>query len=133
VQLAKETAMSQADSGATMFVGCGQGPTFGQIEAADELDLIAFGYTGDMAERSDSVVASFTWNLDAPFRLMVEDVAAGNGGEARYYDVGMADEALDIVISPEWEDQIPDDVMELFEERYAQVKDGSLTVEFVTE
>jgi basic membrane lipoprotein Med (substrate-binding protein (PBP1-ABC) superfamily) len=133
VQLAKETALSQADSGATMFVGCGQGPTFGQIEAADERSLTAFGYTGDMSGRSDAVVASFTWNLDAPFRLMVEDVAAGKGGEARYYDVGMADGALDVVISPQWEAEIPADVMELFEERLAEVSDGTRSVEFVTE
>ncbi|WP_129668682.1 BMP family protein [Phytoactinopolyspora endophytica] len=133
IQLAKETALSQADSGATMFVGCGQGPTFGQIEAADERGLTAFGYTGDMSERSDAVVASFTWNLDAPFRLMVEDVAAGNGSEARYYDVGMADDAMDVVISPTWESEISADVMELFEERLTEIKDGSLTIEFVSE
>jgi basic membrane lipoprotein Med (substrate-binding protein (PBP1-ABC) superfamily) len=130
VPLAKETALSQADSGATMFIGCGQGPTFGQIEAADERSLTAFGYVGDMAGRSDAVVASFTWNLAEVFRPMVADVAAGRADQAGYYEVGMADGGMSVVISPSWRDQIDPDAMATFEERQAAITDGSFTVPF---
>jgi hypothetical protein len=60
VQKAKEAALAQADQGATMFVGCGQGPTFGQIQAAAERHGVASGYSGDMSGLSPSVVSSFT-------------------------------------------------------------------------
>lgn len=133
VQLAKEAALAQADSGATMFNGCGQGPTFGQIEAADELGLAATGYAGDMSSRSDAVMASFTWNLAEVFRGMVETVASGNGSKAEYYDVGFADKAISVVINPMWEDKISPEAMTLFEERQAAMLDGSYTVEFVGE
>jgi basic membrane protein A and related proteins len=100
VQKAKEAALSQADKGATMFVGCGQGPMFGQIEAARERKGVAAGYVGDMSGRGDSVLVSFKWNLDKWFGSMVADVAAGKVNPARYYQVSMKDGGLDIVINP---------------------------------
>ena len=63
VQNAKEAAVAQGDAGATMYIGCGQGPTFGQIEAANENGGVSMGYVGDMSEVGPSVLASFTWNL----------------------------------------------------------------------
>jgi basic membrane lipoprotein Med (substrate-binding protein (PBP1-ABC) superfamily) len=133
VQLARETAVAQADSGATKFIGCGQGPTFGQIEAADELGLTASGYTGDMSDSSDRVVASFTWNLAEVWRLMVEDVADGFDGEAAYYEAGYADGAMTVVVNPAAESQIAPEALALFEEREAAMSDGSFAVEFVAE
>jgi basic membrane lipoprotein Med (substrate-binding protein (PBP1-ABC) superfamily) len=133
VQLARETAVAQAESGATMFIGCGQGPTFGQIEAADELGLTASGYTGDMSDRSDRVVASFTWNLAEVFRLMIEDVADGFDGEASYYEALYADGGMSVVINPAVEDQISPEALALFEEQEAAMADGSYVVEFVGE
>lgn len=133
VQLARETAVAQADTGATMFVGCGQGPTFGQIEAADELGLAAVGYTGDMSDRSDRVVASFTWNLAEVFRLMVADVEGGFDGEASYYESLYADGGMGVVINPAVEGEISPEALALFEEREAAMADGSYVVEFVGE
>jgi basic membrane protein A and related proteins len=130
VQLARETAVAQADAGATMFIGCGQGPTFGQIEAADELGLSAMGYTGDMSDRSDRVVASFTWNLAEVFRLMVADVEGGFDGEASYYESLYADGGMSVVINPAIEADISAEAMTLFEEREAAMADGSYVVEF---
>lgn len=133
VQLATETSLAQADSGATMFVGCGQGPTFGQIEAAEERGLSAVGYTGDMSGRSDQVVASFTWNLAEVFRLMVADVEGGFDGKASYYDTGYADGAMSVVINPAAEASIDPAALELFTEREAAMRDGSFVVEEITE
>jgi basic membrane lipoprotein Med (substrate-binding protein (PBP1-ABC) superfamily) len=130
VQLARETTVAQADTGATMFVGCGQGPTFGQIEAADESSLTAVGYTGDMSDRSDRVVASFTWNLAEVWRLMVADIADGFDGEASYYEANYADGGMSVVINPAVESEISPEALALFEEREAAMRDGSYTVEF---
>lgn len=130
VQLAVETAQAQASTGATMFIGCGQGPTFGQIEAADADGLSASGYTGDMSDRSDRVVASFTWNLAEVWRLMIDDIADGFDGEAQYYEAGYADGGMSVVINPAAESSISPEALALFEEREAEMRDGSYVVEF---
>ena len=132
VQLAKEAALAQADAGATMFIGCGQGPTFGQIEAANETGGVAMGYVGDMSELGESVLASFTWNLEAVFELMVEDVVAGKT-EAQYYEVLLGDGGMSVVISPAWEDRISDEGMAAFDAALASIEDGSFTVPFDAE
>lgn len=132
VQLAKEAALGQADQGARRFIGCGQGPTFGQIEAANEVGGVSMGYVGDMSELGESVMASFTWNLDEVFKLMVADVAAGKT-EAQYYEVLLKDGGMDVVISPAWMDKISPEAMALFEEKLAAIKDGSFTVPFDAE
>lgn len=133
VQLAKEAALGQADAGATMFVGCGQGPTFGQIEAADERGGVATGYVGDMSERSDAVLSSFVWNLDELFTLMVEDVAAGDVNPARYFEVSLADGGMEVVVNPAREGDIADDALALYEEQLAAIEAGDFEVPLVEE
>lgn len=130
VQKAKEAALGQADKGATMFVGCGQGPTFGQIEAAKEKNGVAVGYVGDMAGLGSSVVASFVWRLDKTFEQMAADVAAGKVNPARYYEVNLKDGGMDVVISPSWKDKISPEAMKLFDEKLAAIKAGTFTVPF---
>jgi basic membrane lipoprotein Med (substrate-binding protein (PBP1-ABC) superfamily) len=130
VQRAKEAALAQADQGATMFVGCGQGPTFGQIEAAAERQGVANGYTGDMSGLSPSVLASFTWNLDRIFEQMVADVAAGRVNPTRYFEVGMSDGGMEVVINPAWRDRIPAEVMSTYEQRLADIRSGAFTVPY---
>jgi basic membrane protein A and related proteins len=130
VQKAKEGALSQGDQGATMYVGCGQGPTFGQIEAAKERKAVAAGYVGDMSELGDSVLVSFTWNLDKTFGEMVADVEAGKVNPTRYYEVGTKDGEMDVVISPAWKDKIPAPVMETYEQKLEDIKSGAFTVPF---
>jgi basic membrane protein A and related proteins len=133
VQKAKEAALAQADQGATMFVGCGQGPTFGQIEAATERGAVANGYTGDMSGLSGQVLASFTWNLDKVFAEMVADVAAGKTNPTRYYEVGMTKDGLDVVINPAWQGRIPAEVMATYEQKLADIRSGALTVPMNTQ
>lgn len=130
VQKAKEAALGQADKGATMFVGCGQGPTFGQIEAAKEKNGVAVGYVGDMSGLGSSVVASFVWRLDKTFEQMVADVAAGKVNPARYYEVNLKDGGMDVVVSPGWKDKISPEAMKLFDEKLAAIKAGTFTVPF---
>lgn len=128
VQLAKEAALGQSAADATMYIGCGQGPTFGQIEAANDEGGVATGYVGDMSEVGPSVLSSFVWELDLLFELMVADAAAGVS-EAQYYEVTLAEGGMTIAISPDYE--IPAETMALYEERLAAIQDGSFTVPFV--
>ncbi|MFK8023500.1 MAG: BMP family protein [Ilumatobacter sp.] len=130
VQLAKEAALGQSDDEATMFVGCGQAPTFGQLEAANDQGGVSSGYVGDMSEVGDSVLSSFEWNLDLVFGQAVADVAAGSN-EAQYYGVSLADGGLDVVIDPADADSISAEAMELFESRLDEIKDGSFEVPYV--
>ncbi|WP_420451509.1 BMP family protein [Ilumatobacter sp.] len=130
VQLAKEAAIGQADGGATMFVGCGQAPTFGQIEAANDLGGVSTGYVGDMGDVGESVLSSFVWNLDTVFAQMVETVRSGSSA-AEYYGVGLADGGLEVVIDdPE---AVSDEAMALYDQRLSEIQDGSFEVPFVPE
>ena len=128
VQLAKEAALGQVADGATMFVGCGQAPTFGQIEAANDEGGVATGYVGDMSEVGPSVVSSFVWELGKVFELMVLDAAAGVT-EAQYYEVLLKDGGMSMAINPDYD--IPAEAMALYEQRLAEIIDGTFTVPFV--
>lgn len=132
VQLAKEAALGQADDAASMYIGCGQGPTFGQIEAANDTGGVSTGYVGDMAEVGESVLSSFEWELGQVFELMVADAAAG-ATEAQYYEVLLGDGGMSMVISPQWADQIPEETMALYEQRLAEIQDGTFEVPYVPE
>lgn len=129
VQKAKEAAVAQGDAGAKRYIGCGQGPTFGQIEAANDNGGVAMGYVGDMSAVGPSVLASFTWNLEAVFEQMVDDVVAGKT-DARYYEVTMKDDGMDVVINPAWKDKISAAAMTKYEAQLAAIKDGSFTVPY---
>lgn len=133
VQLAKEAALSQADAGANMFIGCGQAPTFGQIEAAKERGGVATGYVGDMSGLGDVVLSSVVWNLDATFEQMVADVVAGDVNPARYYDVPLADGGMSVAINPARAGDIPAGVMAQYEETLAAIESGEFEVPFVGE
>ena len=132
VQLAQEAAQSQADDGANMFIGCGQAPTFGQIDVANEIGGVSTGYVGDMSELGESVLTSMIWNLDKTFTLIVDDVAAGVT-EAQYYEVALADGGMTVLINPEREADIPADIMEQFDETLAQIESGEFEVPYVAE
>lgn len=129
VQKAKEATLGQANAGATMFIGCGQGPTYGGIETAKDKGGVAFGYVGDMNSRADSVLASMLWQLDKPWKMAVEDAAAGKT-VARYYDATTKDGALEIVINPKLKDKVSADAMKIYESKLADIKSGKLTVPF---
>jgi basic membrane lipoprotein Med (substrate-binding protein (PBP1-ABC) superfamily) len=129
VQKAKEAAVAQGDAGARLYIGCGQGPTFGQIEAANENGGVSMGYVGDMSKVGPSVLASFTWNLKAVFQLMIDDVNAGKT-QARYYQVDLKDGGMDVVITPAWKDKISPDAMAKFTSQLAAIKSGSFQVPY---
>jgi basic membrane lipoprotein Med (substrate-binding protein (PBP1-ABC) superfamily) len=129
VQKAKEAALGQADQGATMYIGCGQAPTFGQIEATKDRGGVANGYVGDMSGLGETVVASFDWKLDKVFALMVDDVKAGKK-EARYYEVSLKDGGMEVVLNPAWDAKLSEDVKNTFSAKLAEIQSGAFEVPF---
>jgi len=85
-----------------------------------------------MAALGDSVLSSFVWRLDKTFEQMVEDVAAGMT-DARYYSVTLGDGGMDVVISPGKESSVSAQAMELYDQRLAEIQDGTFVVPFVGE
>ena len=134
VQKGKETALGQIDGGADMFIGCGQGPTLGQIEAAKEEGGYVTGYVDDMTELApEAVLTSTVWRLDRVFEAMIADAVAGNVNPARYYEITFADGGMDIAINPELEAQIDPEAMAIYEEELAKVRSGELVVPFTVD
>lgn len=134
VQKGKETALGQVDGGADMFIGCGQGPTLGQIEAAKEAGGYVTGYVGDMSELApDVVLTSTVWRLDRVFEQMVADAVAGEVNPAPYYEITLADGGMDIAINPELEGEIAPEAVEIYEAELEKIQSGELMVPFEVE
>lgn len=132
VPAAKEAGLAQVDTaGVDFWIGCGEGPTFGSIEAAKEVGGYATGYVGDMSELGpDVVLSSIVWNMSPIFETMAAQTVDGSF-DGPYYQFGVADDALDIVLNPALADTIPAEAMAAIEEARAAIIDGSLEVPFV--
>lgn len=134
VAAAKEAGLAQIDTaGVDFFLGCGEGPTLGTIEAAQENGIYATGYVGDMTDLGPEVVlSSIVWDMGSIFDAMYSDTAEGSF-DAPYYQFGVAAGALDIVINPALEGEIPAEALTAIEEAKAAIADGSLEVPFIPE
>ena len=132
VSAAKEAGLAQVDTaGVDYWIGCGEGPTLGSIEAAKETGGYAIGYVGDMSELGpETVLASIVWNMKPIFDRLVEHVAAGDiAGEFIRY--GIMEGALDIVLNPKLAPNVPDAAVADIDEARAAIKAGTLEVPFV--
>jgi basic membrane protein A and related proteins len=130
VSAAKEAGLAQVDTaGVDYWIGCGEGPTLGSIEAAKETGGYATGYVGDMSELGP-VLASIVWNMEPIFDRLVEQAAAGDivGEFIRY---GVMEGALDIVLNPKLVPNVPDAAVADIDEARAAIKAGTLEVPFV--
>ena len=133
ISKAKEAALAQADAGVDYWVACGQGPTFGTIEAAKEQGGYATGYVGDMTEAGPEVVlTNIMWNLEPMFQEMMEQTLNGSFDNP-YYRFGVAEGGLDILVNPALADKIPAEAMEQVEAAKAQIVSGEFEVPFVPE
>ncbi len=133
ISKAKEAALSQADTGVDYWVTCGQGPTFGSIEAAKERGGYATGYVGNMTEAGpDVVLTNIMWNLEPMFVDMMESTLNGTF-DAPYYEYGIKENALDLHINPDLADIIPQEALDQVEEVKAQIKNGEFEVPFIPE
>ncbi len=134
VSAAKEAALAQVDTaGVDFFLGCGEGPTLGSIEAAREAGAYATGYVGDMSELApDVVLSSIVWNMTPIFQAISDETAAGtfNGP---FYRFGVAEGALDVIINPNLADQVPAEATEALEAARQAIIAGDLEVPFIPE
>jgi simple sugar transport system substrate-binding protein/basic membrane protein A len=133
VAKAKEAALSQAETGVDFWIGCGQGPTLGQIEAAKEVNGFATGYVGDMSSLGPEVVASnLVWNMTPLFTQMLDDTANDTFAN-QFYNLGVPDDVIQVEIASEFQDDVSEDVMNALDETAAKIESGELEVPFVPE
>lgn len=131
VAKAKEAALSQAETGVDFWIGCGQGPTLGQIEAAKEVDGFATGYVGDMSSLGPEVVASnLVWNMKPLFAQMLEDTANDTFAD-QFYKLGIPDDVIQIEVTPGFDDDVSDAVKASLAETRDKIAAGELEVPFV--
>jgi len=133
VAKAKEAALAQADAGVDYWIGCGEGPTFGTIEAAREVDGYATGYVGDMSDYAPNVVlVNLVWVLEPLFETMLEETLDGTF-QAPFYRFGLKEGALAVQVNPKLADAIPSEALEQVEKAQSKIKKGALTVPYVPE
>lgn len=132
VSKAKEAGLAQHDTkGVDFWIGCGEGPTLGSIEAAKQAGGYTTGYVGDMSKLGpDVVLSSIVWNMNPIFDALSKDTAAGTFS-GPFYQFGVKDDALDVVINPALQAKIPADALAAIDKARAAIKDGSLKVPFV--
>lgn len=134
VAAAKEAGLAQVDTaGVDFWIGCGEGPTLGSIETAREAGGYATGYVGDMSVVApDVVLSSIVWDMAPIFEAMYEKTVDGSF-DNEWFDFGLADGALDIVINSELQDQVPQEALDAIDEARAAIEDGTLEVPFIPE
>ncbi len=127
---AKEAALAQAETGVDFWIGCGQGPTWGSIEAAKEVDGFGIGYVRDMtAIGPEVVVASIIWNTEPLFRQMLMDIKMDDYSN-KYYALGVSEDVIQLSINPSFQDQIDPETITLYEETKAKIISGEIEVPF---
>jgi basic membrane protein A len=127
---AKEAALAQAETGVDFWIGCGQGPTWGSIEAAKEVGGFSTGYVGNMTELGpEVVVTNIVWNLEPTFEQMLLDTRAGTYAE-QYYSLGVAEDAVRLEFNPAFENRISAKTLALYEETLAKIQSGEFEVPF---
>ena len=134
VSAAKEAGLAQVDTaGVDYWIGCGEGPTLGLIEAAKETGGYATGYVGDMAELGpETVLASIVWNMEPIFGRLIEQTAAGSF-DGEFIRYGVKEGALDVVLNPKLAPNVPDAAIAAVDEARAAIRAGALKVPFVAQ
>jgi basic membrane protein A and related proteins len=134
VSAAKEAGLAQVDTaGVDFWIGCGEGPTLGSIEAAKESGGYTTGYVGDMSEQGpDVVLSSIVWNMEPIFETLYNQTADGSF-KGSLYKFGVSEGSLDVAINPALQDKVPPEALEAIETAREEIKAGSLEVPFVPE
>ena len=128
---AKEAALSQAETGVDFWIGCGQGPTLGQIEAAKTKGGFATSYVGDMSSIEPKVVAAnLLWNMQPLFNKMIEDTKAKKFTN-QFYKMGIAEGVINVEVAPGFKDKLTSEQIKAVEQARAKIASGELKVPFV--
>ncbi len=130
VAKAKEAALSQADTGVDFWVGCGDGPTLGQIEAAKTKGGYSASYVGDMTALGPKVVAvNLIWNMEPLFARMVDDTKSAKFAN-QYYKMGVKEGVIKVEITPEFITKLGPEKVKSIEDTKAKIIAGTLTVPY---
>ena len=128
---AKEAATAQAETGVDYWVGCGQGPTLGTIEAAKAKGGYATGYVGDMTSLGPNVVAAnIIWNMEPIFSQMLDDTKAGKFAN-KYYRLSVADDVVQVKTTDVAQGKLEKETLNQLEETRKQIASNKLKVPFV--
>ena len=124
---AKETAFAMVEQGADVLYA----ERFGVSDAAQEKGVLAIGNVIDtQAEYPETVVASALWHFEPTLDAAI---AAVKGGEFKADDYGrysfMAEGGSSLAPLGTFEGKVPQEAMDLIEEREQAIRDGSFTVE----
>jgi basic membrane protein A len=125
----KEATLAAADQGADVFMSCGVPE--GTFEAIRERDLGMFSYVVDQSSLApEQTIGSMIWDLSVTYGTMVEDIQAGTFMPGKYYQDGVADDALRIDLNPDYAGEISAEALAKYEEVLASIKDGSFEVPY---
>lgn len=128
---AKEAATAQAEAGVDYWIGCGQGPTLGTIEAAKDKGGYATGYVGDMSSLGPNVVAAnIIWNMEPIFSQMLENTEAGKFAN-KYYRLSVADDVVQVKTTKIAKEKLQEDTLNNLEETRKKIASNKLEVPFV--
>jgi simple sugar transport system substrate-binding protein/basic membrane protein A len=134
VAKAKEAVLAHVDAGADYVASCGFGPTLGAIEAAEESDIYASSYVGDMSSIApDNVALNMVWDLYPLVTLFVDEIEAGTFMPGKYYSFGVADDALRIEVNSNLTDVVPAEASQQAADIVEQIKSGSFEVPYIPE
>lgn len=130
VAKAKEAALSQADTGVDFWIGCGDGPTLGQIEAAKVKGGFSSSYVGDMTALGPNVVAvNLIWNMEPLFARMVDDTQKGTFAK-QYYKMGVKEGVIKVEVPANFKEKLGAEKVKLIEDTKAKIIAGTLTVPY---
>ncbi|HEY9852312.1 MAG TPA: BMP family protein [Leptolyngbyaceae cyanobacterium] len=128
---AKEAGIAQAETGVDYWIGCGQGPSLGTIEAAKAKGGYATSYVGDMSDLGLNVVAAnLLWNMEPIFNQMLNDI--GNNQFAnKYYQLSIKEDVIQVKTTPLVKDKVGNDTLTKLEETKQEIANGKLKVPFI--
>lgn len=131
ISKAKEAATAQAEAGVDYWIGCGQGPALGTIEAGKQEGGYATGYVGDMSSLGPNVVAAnIIWNMEPIFNQMLADTKSGAFAK-KYYRLSVADDVVQVKTTEVAKEKVNEDTLNQIETTREQIAAKKLKVPFV--
>ncbi len=131
--LAKEAAQAMIDNGADVIGHCANESGTGCINAAKEAGVYATGDSYDQNPLApETVLSSSVYHIPHVIELAFQSVADGSF-TGDIYHFGMAEDAVSVAPYHELEDQIPEDIRTMIDERVAAIKSGEFDVPCDTE
>lgn len=128
----QEIASSMYDGGADVVYHAAGGTGGGVFEAAQSAGRFAIGVDDDQSrsaeEFSDVIVASMIKRVDMAVHESVEAIVEDTfeGGETN--DLGLEDEGVGAVIGQDFEDELPEEILDALEESREAIIDGEIEV-----